>query len=116
MYPLRYMSRALDTELPDHCADRRVRRLTSTSTRVSMREPKAGGAPPERNSLSRQPKRRKESDDEESTDCGNRSSVRVGEWNSADCSSCSGPADRDDRWHRERRSEATLRGLYGARA
>ena len=68
MYPFRYMRRSLDTEARNRCADRRAQCLTSLSTRVSMWEPKAGGAPPERNPLNRQHTRRKESDHEESTD------------------------------------------------
>ena len=119
MYPLRYMRAALDTELPNHCADRRVQRLTSTTTRVTMWEPKAGGVPPERYSLSRPYTRRKESDHEESDhekqSCGNRSSVRAGKWSSRDCSSGSGTADRDHRGHCERRSEGKHLG-YTVRA
>src|SRR5262245_38323528 len=100
MYPLRYMRGALDTEVGDPCANRRVHRLTYTSTRVSMWEPKAGGAPPERNPLNRQYTRRKESDHEESTDRSNCSSVGTGQHDRSAC--CS--ADRDDRGHCEGRS------------
>src|SRR5262245_56142447 len=112
MYPLRYMRGALDTEVTDPCANRHLRCLTCTSTRVSMWEPKAGGAPPERNPLNRQLTRRKESDNEESSDWGNRGSVRTGRYDRSACS----PADRNDRGYCEGRSEETVYGLHGSRS
>src|SRR5262245_64576903 len=111
MYPLRYMRGALDTEVTETCANRRGQRLTFVTTRVSMLEPKAGGAPPERNLLSRQHTRRKESDHEESSDWGNRGSVRTGQRDRTHCR----PADRHDCGHCERRSEETVHGLLSPR-
>src|SRR5258707_12570803 len=114
MYPLRYMRGSLDTELRTRCADRHGRGLTCLSTRVSMGEPKAGGAPPERYSLSRQHTRRKESDHEESDhekqSRGNRNGVRAREWSSANGSPCGRPTDRDDCGDGEGRSEEAVRG------
>src|SRR5258707_8223115 len=112
MYPLRYMRGSLDTELRTRCADRHGRGLTCVSTRVSMGKPKAGGAPPERYSLSRQQPRRKDSDHEESI-YGNCSGVRAREWSGADGSLCGRSTNRNDCRHGEGRSEEALRGLLG---